>query len=46
MYLNYKQADSKLFFISLHEIYRIINKKAIYLNIIFIIIMEKKYPAF
>jgi hypothetical protein len=47
MYLNYKQADNEFFFISLYELDYIINKKkATYLNIIFIISIEKNLSCF
>jgi hypothetical protein len=42
MYLNFKQADSELFFISLYKFHRIINnKKTIYSNVIYIIIIKE-----
>jgi hypothetical protein len=47
MYLNYKQADNKLFFISLYELDYIINKKkTTYSNIISIISIKEDLSCF
>jgi hypothetical protein len=47
IYLNYKQANNKLFFTSLYELDYIINKKkATYLNIISIILIKENLSCF